>query len=151
MTLQVKGGRFMIGGALKSKTKEFLCLLQEVSYLLQEAYKKAKLVSKEDLKAWNMSMRPTLIHVSTPHPFSIILFMSLSFFPQNCVFYRKVLYFYRKHPVEPLDEPNPISKVNLMVGVYWLGLQALVCPSLALIHHFSTTLCFSLCFYRNFL
>ena len=43
---------------------------------------------------------------------------------------------YRKHPVEPLDEPNPISKVNLMVGVYWLGLQALLCPSLALIHHF---------------
>ena len=72
MTLQVKGGRFMIGGALKSKTKEFLFLLQEVSYLLQEAYKKAKLISKEDLKAWNMSMRPTHIHVSIPHPFSII-------------------------------------------------------------------------------
>ena len=88
MTLQVKGGRCMIGGALKSKTKEFLCLLQEVSYLLQEAYKKAKLISKEDLKAWNMSMRPTLIYVSTPHPFSIILFMSLCSFPQNCVFYR---------------------------------------------------------------
>ena len=62
----------MAGGALKSRTKEFLCLLQEVSYLLHEAYKKAKLISEEDLKAWNMSMRPTLIHVSTPHPFSII-------------------------------------------------------------------------------
>jgi hypothetical protein len=72
MTLQVKEGRFMTGGALKSKTKEFLCLLQEVSYLLQEAYKKAKLISEEDLKAWNMSMRPTHIHVSIPHPFSII-------------------------------------------------------------------------------
>ena len=79
MTLQVKEGRFMAGGALKSKTKEFLCLLQEA------------------------------------------------------------LYFYRKHPVEPLDEPNPISKVNLMVGVYWSGLQALACPSLAVLHHLSTS------------
>ena len=49
---------------------------------------------------------------------------------------QEALYFYRKHPVEPLDEPNPISKVNLMVGAYWLGLQALVCPSLAFLHHF---------------
>lgn len=49
---------------------------------------------------------------------------------------QEALYFYRKHPVEPLDEPNSISKVNLMVGAYWIGLQALVCPSLAFLHHF---------------
>ncbi len=56
-----------------------------------------------------------------------------------CAFYRKALNFYRKHPVGPLDEPNPISKVNLMVGVYWSGLQALVCPSLSFLHHLSTS------------
>ena len=77
----------------KQRQRSFLCLLQEVSYLLQEAYKKAKLISKEDLKAWNMSMRPTLIYVSTPHPFYIILFMSLCFFPPNCVFYRMLYIF----------------------------------------------------------
>ena len=117
MTLQVKEGRFMTGGALKSKTKEFLCLLQEVSYLLQEAYKKAKLISEEDLKAWNMSMRPTHIHLSIPHPFSIIFFHVIMLLSSKLCLLQEALYFYRKHPVEPLDEPNPISKVNLMVGI----------------------------------
>ena len=82
---RLQEGRFMTGGALKSRSKEFSCLLQEA------------------------------------------------------------LYFYRKHPVEPLDEPNPISKVNLMVGICWLGLQALVCPSLAFLHHFFPPPCASHC------
>jgi len=86
---RLQEGHCRSGGSLKTKTKEFLCFLQEVSYLLQEAYKKAKLISKEDPKAGNMSMRPTHIHVSIPLPFSIIFFISLCFFYENCVFYRK--------------------------------------------------------------
>ena len=65
------------------------------------------------------------------HSFNVIMLLS-----SKLCFLQDALYFYRKHPVEPLDEPNSISKMNLMVGICWLGLQALVCPSLAFIHHF---------------
>ena len=40
--------------------------------------------------------------------------------------------FYRKHPVEPSDEPNSILKWNLMVGISLLGLQ----PHLYAIQHY---------------
>ena len=55
-----------------------------ISYLLQEAYKKSKLISEEDLKAGNMSMRPTSINVSIPHPFP-------SFFPPHCASFMKIV------------------------------------------------------------
>ena len=63
------------------------------------------------------------VHEAYPHPcfhssplshhfFHVIMLLS----SKLCLL-QEALYFYRKHPVEPLDEPNPISKVNLMVGI----------------------------------
>ena len=134
MTLQVKGGRFMIGGALKSKTKEFCAFYRKFT-------KKPNWSPK---RTWRLGICPWGLHSSmfpllTPFPsffschYASFLIMLLS---SKLCFLQDALYFYRKHPIEPLNEPNSISKMNLMVGIYWLGLQALVCPSLAFIHHF---------------
>ena len=106
-----------------------------------EAYKKAKLISEEDPKAGNMSMRPTSIHISIPHPFHHFFHLIVLLLWKLC-FLQEVLNLYRKHPIEPLDEPNSILKGNMMVGICWLGLQAPLCPSLAFLHHFSTSFFF---------
>ena len=74
MTLQVKEGRFMAGGALKSKTKEFLCLLQESSEFLQETSCRTFGRSKSNFKSGSdggsLLVRPasTFVSIPCPHP-----------------------------------------------------------------------------------
>ena len=109
-------------------------------------YRKFRIFYKKLTKKPNWSPKRTWRLGKCPWGLPTSMFPFLTPFPSffhvikllssKLCFLQDALYFYRKHPVEPLDEPNSISKMNLMVGIYWLGLQALVCPSLAFIHHF---------------
>jgi len=135
----------MAGGALKSRSKEFFVPSTGSFVSSTGSLQKSQIDLQrgpEGLEYVHEAYTHLCFH-SSPlfhHFFHVIMLLS----SKLCLL-QEALNFYRKHPVEPLGEPNPIPKVNLMVGAYWLGLQALVCPSLAFIHHFFSPPCASHC------
>ena len=82
----------MAGGALKSKTKEFLCLLQESSELLQETscrtFGRAKSNFKSESDGGSLLVGLARTFVSIPCPRPSFFFTSLCF---SLCFYRNFL------------------------------------------------------------
>ena len=133
----------MAGGALKSKTKEFLCLLQESSEFLQETscrtFGRAKSNFKSESDGGSLFVRPasTFVSVPCPHPSFFHLLVLLIVLLQEL-------------PVEIVGNQACISKSGLASMVASSKVQESSCslpthpPSSPHLHHNQNSLCHSM-------